>query len=543
MDNKVEAQEKIPGKPPVARSGPPKLARREVILTLAGLMLAQFLASLDQTIVGTALPKIITDLGGFSKYTWVVTSYMITSTVTIPIVAKLSDMYGRKWFLVAGIIIFLTGSAICGTSQTIDQLIAYRAIQGVGAGAIMALAFTILGDLFPPSERGKYAGVMAGVFGLSSIIGPTLGGYITDSFGWHWVFYVNIPFGILIILLIMFFFPHLKFSTQKHKIDFLGIIALSLTVVPLLIALSLAGVDYAWTSPQIVGMFEFSVLMFFVLLNIEKHVKEPLIPLWIFKNRVVSVSSLIIFITGFGMFAGIVFVPLFFQGILGKSATSSGSYLTPMMLGMISGSLLSGQYLSRMGGHYRTQGMVGCAIMAGGIFLLSRMTAQTPESAAVVNIVITGFGLGITMPVYTIAVQNAVPYSVMGIATSTTAFFRSLGGVLGMAVVGSVLNNRFASEFTANLSPQLKAVIPADQLNQLVNNPQALFNSGAIDKLQEQFAVYGSQGADMLNSLLTTLKDALSSAMSAGFFICFCVIVAAFVVNFFLKEIPLRKHH
>jgi EmrB/QacA subfamily drug resistance transporter len=543
MDNKVESQENIPGKPPVAKSGPPKLARREVILTLAGLMLAQFLASLDQTIVGTALPKIITDLGGFSKYTWVVTSYMITSTVTIPIVAKLSDMYGRKWFLVAGIIIFLVGSAICGTSQTIDQLIAYRAIQGVGAGAIMALAFTILGDLFPPSERGKYAGVMAGVFGLSSIIGPTLGGYITDSFGWHWVFYVNIPLGILIILLIMFFFPHLKFSTQKHKIDFLGILALSLTVVPLLIALSLAGVDYAWTSPQIVGMFEFSVLMFFVLLNIEKHVEEPLIPLWIFKDRVVSVASLIIFITGFGMFAGIVFVPLFFQGILGKSATSSGSYLTPMMLGMISGSLLSGQYLSRMGGHYRTQGLVGCAIMAGGIFLLSTMTAHTPESAAVVNIVITGFGLGITMPVYTIAVQNAVPYSVMGIATSTTAFFRSIGGVLGMAVVGSVLNNRFASEFTANLSPQLKAVIPADQLNQLVNNPQALFSSGAMDKMREQFAAYGSQGTDMLNSMVVTLKDALSSAMSAGFFICFCVIVVAFVVNFFLKEIPLRKHH
>lgn len=532
--NKVDA---------AAIAGPPKLARREVILTLAGLMLAQFLASLDQTIVGTALPKIITDLGGFSKYTWVVTSYMITSTVTIPIVAKLSDMYGRKWFLVGGIIIFLVGSVICGTSQSIDQLIAYRAIQGVGAGAIMALAFTILGDLFPPSERGKYAGIMAGVFGLSSIIGPTLGGYITDSIGWHWVFYVNIPFGILIILLIIFFFPHLKFSTLKHKIDFLGIIALALTVVPLLIALSLAGVDYAWTSPQIVGMFEFSVVMFFALLNIEKHVKEPLIPLWIFKNPVVSVSSLIIFLTGFGMFAGIVFVPLFFQGILGQSATSSGSYLTPMMLGMITGSLLSGQYLSRMGGHYRTQGMVGCAIMAGGIFLLSRMTAQTPESAAVVNIVITGFGLGITMPVYTIAVQNAVPYSVMGIATSTTAFFRSIGGVLGMAVVGSVLNNRFASEFTANLSPQLKAVVPADQISQLVSNPQALFNSGALDTMREQFAAYGAQGTDMLNSLLTTLRGALSSAMSAGFFICFCVIVVAFVVNFFLKEIPLRKHH
>jgi EmrB/QacA subfamily drug resistance transporter len=527
-----------------ARAGPPKLARREVILTLAGLMLAQFLASLDQTIVGTALPKIVADLSGFTKFTWVVTSYMITSTVTIPIVAKLSDMYGRKWFLVGGIIIFLVGSAICGTSQTMDQLIAYRAIQGVGAGAIMALAFTILGDLFPPSERGKYAGIMAGVFGLSSIIGPTLGGYITDSIGWHWVFYVNIPLGILIIFLIIFFFPHLKFSTRKHKIDFLGIIALALTVVPLLMALSLGGrVGYAWTSPQIVGLFEFSVLMFFVLLNIEKHVKEPLIPLWIFKDRIVSVSSLIIFLTGFGMFAGIVFVPFFFQVVLGKSATSSGSFLTPMMLGMITGSLLSGQYLSRMGGHYRTQGLVGCAIMALGIFLLSGMTGHTPESAAVVNIVIMGFGLGITMPVYTIAVQNAVPYSVMGIATSTTAFFRSIGGVLGMAVVGSVLNNRFASEFTANLSLQLKAAIPADKLSQLTIDPQSVFSSGMLGDVQKSFASLGSQGTDMFNSLLMTMKDALSSAMSAGFFICFCVIVAAFVVNFFLKEIPLRKYH
>jgi EmrB/QacA subfamily drug resistance transporter len=556
MDKKTDRKQKsaqppanaTSEQPAVAKSGPPKLLRREVILTLAGLMLAQFLASLDQTIVGTALPKIITDLGGFSKYTWVVTAYMITSTVTIPIVAKMSDMYGRKWFLVGGIIIFLIGSAICGTSQTMDQLIAYRAIQGIGGGAIMALAFTILGDLFPPSERGKYAGIMAGVFGLSAIVGPMLGGYITDHFSWHnfyWrgVFYVNIPIGIIIILLIIFFFPHLKFSTRKHKIDFLGIIALALTVVPLLMALSLGGVNYAWTSPQIIGLFEFSAVMLFALLNIEKHVKEPIIPLWIFKDRVVSVASLAIFLTGFGMFAGIVFVPLFFQGILGKSATSSGSYLTPLMLGMITGSLLSGQYLSRMGGHYRTQGLVGCAIMAGGLFLLSMMTAHTPESAAVVNLIITGFGLGVTMPVYTIAVQNAVPYSVMGIATSTTAFFRSIGGVLGMAVVGSVLNNRFAADFTANLSPQLKAVIPSDQLNQLVSNPQVLFSSGALDKLQAQFAGFGSQGADMLNSLLTTLKNALCSGLSEGFLICFCVIIAAFVVNFFLKEIPLRTHH
>jgi EmrB/QacA subfamily drug resistance transporter len=525
------------------RAGPPKLLKREIVLTLAGLMLAQFLASLDQTVVGTALPKIITDLGGFSKYTWVVTSYMITSTVMVPIVAKLSDMYGRKWFLVGGIIIFLVGSAICGTSQSIDQLIAYRAIQGVGAGAIMALAFTILGDLFPPSERGKYAGIMAGVFGLSSIIGPTLGGYITDHFGWHWVFYVNIPLGILIIFLNIFFFPHLRFSTHKHKIDILGIIALILTVVPLMIALSLAGVDYAWTSPQIIGLFEFSAVMLFVLLNIEKHVKEPIIPLWIFKNRVVSVASLVIFLTGFGMFTGIIYIPLFFQGVLGQTATSSGTFLTPMMLGMITGSFLSGQYLSRVGGHYRIQGLVGCAIMAMGAFLLSGMNTSTPESGAIIFIVVSGFGLGITMPVYTIAVQNAVPYSVMGIATSTTAFFRSIGGVLGMSVVGSVLNNRFASEFTTNLSPQLHAVVPPDQLNQLVNNPQALFSSGALDQLQAQFANFGAQGEALLKQLLATLKNALSSSLSEVFLISFSVVAVAFLVNFFLKEIPLRKHH
>lgn len=506
-------------------------------------MLAQFLASLDQTVVGTALPRIITDLGGFSKYTWVVTSYMITSTVTVPIVAKLSDMYGRKWFLVVGIIIFLAGSAICGTSQTMDQLIAYRAVQGLGAGAIMALAFTILGDLFSPAERGKYAGIMAGVFGLSSIIGPTLGGYITDNWGWHWVFYVNIPLGIIIIFLNIFFFPHIKFSTRKHKIDIFGITALILTVVPLMLALSMAGVNYEWTDPQIVGLFVFSVVMFFVFLNIERHVREPIIPLWIFRDRIVAVSTIVIFLTGFGMFTGIIYIPLFFQGVLGQTATSSGTFLTPMMLGMITGSFLSGQYLSRMGGHYRAQGLVGCAIMAGGTFLLSGMTPGTAESGAIIFIVISGFGLGITMPVYTIAVQNAVPYSVMGIATSTTAFFRSIGGLLGMSVVGSVMNNRFASEFTAGLSPQLQAVIPAGQSNQLVNNPQALFSSGAMEQLQAQFANFGAQGEALLKELLSTLKDALSSSLSDVFLISFSVVTVAFLVNFFLKEIPLRTHH
>ncbi|MFC2056327.1 MDR family MFS transporter [Chloroflexota bacterium] len=517
------------------------LPRRQVVITLAGVMLALFLGSLDQTIVGTAMPRIIADLGGFTHYTWVTTAYIITSAIAIPITGKLTDMYGRKWFYISGIVIFIAGSLLSGLSQTMTQIIIFRGFQGIGAGIMMANAFIAIGDLFPAAERGKYQGYLSGVYGISSIIGPTLGGYITDSFSWHWVFFINIPLGVLIIVLFVFFFPHIRPDYLKHRVDFAGVVALILAVVPAMLALSWGGTDYPWVSVPIIGMFVFSVVMGIVFLAIEKRADEPLIPLWLFKNRIVSLSLLIIFMTGVGMFGTIIFIPLFFQGVLALSATASGGFITPMMLGMVIGALISGQLLSRAGGHYRLQGIVGLATMALGMVLLSRMTVETSYGTAIMNIVLMGFGLGITFPLYTIAVQNAVPYEVLGVATSSTAFFRSIGGIVGLAVFGSVMNNRFASEFIYGLPPAVKAIIPPERLTTLVHNPQALVSVDAQAQLRTMFDSLGIQGATFFDQVLSTLRQALSSGLSEVFLIGFGVVTIAFIVNFFLKEIPLNK--
>jgi EmrB/QacA subfamily drug resistance transporter len=519
------------------------LPRRQLLITFAGVMLAMFLGSLDQTVVGTALPKIITDLGGFAHYTWVATAYMITSTVAMPITGKLTDMYGRKWFYIAGLSIFMLGSLLCGLSQTMTQIILFRGLQGLGAGIMMANAFIVIGDLFPPAERGKYQGLMAATFGLSSIIGPTLGGFITDNISWHWVFWVNIPLGVLILGLFIFFFPHIRPSEVKHKIDYPGMITLVLAVVTTMLALTWGGVERPWLSAEIIGMFAFSAVMIFLFVMIERRSAEPIIPMWIFKNRIISLSTFIIFITGFGMFGGIVFIPLFFQGVLGQSATASGSFLTPMMLGVVAGSVISGQLLSRAGGHYKLLGAVGLAFMAVGMLLLSRMSVETSNVRAIANIVVLGFGLGITMPLYIIAVQNAIPYAVLGIATSSVAFFRSIGGAFGLAIFGSVMNNRFASEFLGGLSEQAKEVIPSEVLDPLTHNPQALLSTGAEAQLRSIFENLGTQGAALFQQVFETLKLALNSAITQVFFIGLIIIAIAWVANLFLKEIPLRKQH
>jgi EmrB/QacA subfamily drug resistance transporter len=519
------------------------LPRRQLLITFAGVMLAMFLGSLDQTVVGTALPQIITDLGGFAHYTWVATAYMITSTVAMPITGKLTDMYGRKWFYIAGLSIFMLGSLLCGLSQTMTQIIAFRGFQGLGAGIMMANAFIVIGDLFPPAERGKYQGLLAGTFGLSSIIGPTLGGFITDNISWHWVFWVNIPLGVLILGLFVFFFPQLRPTEVKHKIDYAGMVTLVLAVVTTMLALTWGGVERPWLSAEIIGMFAFAAVMIFLFVLIERRSAEPIIPMWLFKNRIISISVFIIFITGFGMFGGIVFIPLFFQGVLGQSATASGSFLTPMMLGMVAGSVISGQLLSRAGGHYKLLGMVGLAIMAVGMFLLSQMSVETSNARAIANIVITGFGLGILMPLYIIAVQNAIPYAVLGIATSSAAFFRSIGGAFGLAIFGSVMNNRFASEFLGGLSAQAKEVIPTQVLDSLTHNPQVLLSIGAEEQLRSSFENLGTQGAALFQQVFETLKLALNSAITEVFFIGLIIIAIAWVANLFLKEIPQRKQH
>ena len=516
------------------------MPRRQVVFTMGGLMLALFLAALDQTVVSTAMPRIIADLGGFDRFTWVTTSYLVASTTAVPIVGRLSDLYGRKAFFIGGIIVFLVGSVLAGASQTMNQLIFFRAIQGIGGGSMMALSFASVGDLFPPAERGKYQGIVAGVFGLSSVIGPTLGGFITDNLSWNWVFYINVPLGLAVIVLFIRFFPHIRPDRLARRLDYAGMALLVLIVVPLLVGLSLGGVEFEWLSLQVVGILLFAILMIVAFIAVEQRADEPIMPLSIYSNRVVSISLLAVFITGFGMFGAIIFVPLFFQGVLGASATSSGSFLTPMMLSMVVAATLAGQTLSRFGGHYRIQGLIGIAIMCGGMVLMSRMTAETSFAQAVGSIVVMGLGLGITFPSFTISVQNAVPHNLLGVVTSATQFYRSVGGALGLAVLGSYMASRFAAGLSDSLPAEVRRALPEEQLNEMSNNPQVLVNPEALAGLKTSLADGGEQGAEVLSILLMTLRESLAGAISDVFVLGAVTLAVGFVATIFLKEVPLR---
>jgi EmrB/QacA subfamily drug resistance transporter len=519
------------------------LPRRQLVITMIGVMMAMFLGSLDQTVVGTAMPQIIADLGGFTHYTWITTAYLISSTAVIPITGKLTDIYGRKWFYTAGIIIFTVGSLLCGLGQTMTQVIAFRAFQGIGAGIMIANAFTVIGDLFPPAERGKYQGLITGVFGLSAIVGPILGGFLTDRLSWHWVFFVNIPISVPIILLFIFFFPDFRPSRSKHHIDYPGSALLVLTVVTTMLALTWGGIEYPWFSWQIISLFVFSVIMGFIFFLVEKRSPEPIIPLNLFNSRIISVSMIVIFLTGFGMFGAIIFVPLYFQGVQGLSATASGSFLTPMMLGVVAGSFISGQALSRLGGHYRVQGAIGLVIMALGMGLLSRMAVETSYAQAVMYIIILGFGLGIILPLYTIVVQNAVPYEFLGIATSSTAFFRSIGAAFGLSILGSIMTNNFVSDFLSRIPPVIQNFVSPDMLTSLAKNPQALVSIEAQEQLKSIFSQLGTQGLVLYNQVFEALKEALNYSIANVFFISLILALVALVVHMFIKEIPLRKQH
>ena len=510
-----------------------QLPRRQIVLTMMGVLLAMFLASLDQTVVATAMPRIIADLGGFDRFTWVTTAYLVASTTAVPIVGRLTDIHGRKIFYVAGIIIFLIGSVLAGMSQTMNQLIAFRAVQGLGGGIIMVNSFTAIADLFPPETRGKYQGFIGVVFGLSSVIGPTLGGFITDNISWNWVFLVNIPIGVPVLLLIAFLFPAIRPEVENRRHDYAGMVTLVLAVVPILLALSWGGVQYGWTSPQVIGLLVFGVIMVAAFITIEYRSDSPIMPLEIYRNRMVSVSLVVTFLTGFGMFGGIIFIPLFFQGVLGASATSSGSFLTPMMLGIVVGATTSGQLLARTGLRYRAFGIGGIALMAVGLYLVSTMDETTSFARAVGYIVVMGVGLGSTFPTFMLSVQNSIPFRLMGTATSALQFYRSIGGMLGLALLGAVMANRFAAKLEESLPDSVSSVLPPDRIEAMKQNPQALVDPSALTDLQSRFAAAESPQA--AEQFLTALKAALSGAISDVFTVSVVLVAAALVVTVFLK--------
>ena len=532
----------------------------QVLVTVSGLLLGMLLAALDQTIVGTALPTMFRELGGnLSNYPWAFTAYLLTSTVTIPIYGKLADLWGRKWFFMGGIVAFLIGSALAGAAQNPTQLILFRGLQGIGAGSIMPIALAIIGDLFSPAERGKWQGLFSGVWGLASIVGPSLGGFITDTFSWRWIFYINLPLGALALVVLFFTLPVFRNPRASRRIDFLGTAFLLLGVIPLLLGFSLAGDgpgQYAWASWQILCCFAVAGAGTLAFLFWEVYgAQEPVLDLHLFKNSIFTLSSLATSLMYAAMFGTVLYIPLFLQYIVGVTATNSGSLLTPLLLGWVIASIIAGFLLSRLG-RYKLLALVGVGLAVVGMFLLSRMAVSTSQGSVVVNMVILGLGMGTVIVLFTIVAQNAFPNDKIGGVTAAITFFREIASTIGTAVFGALLSNQFTRTFPGQLKTAFPSTTPQrtlDDLHQHYANYNLLgLSADQVQKIHDDLAKHLTQqqvppaaahqaATDLLHHLFAALKGALVSGIQEAFFVAFLLLCGALVTVFFLKEIPLRK--
>lgn len=487
----------------------------EIMVVITALMLAMLLAALDQTIVSTALPKIASDLHGLSKYSWVATAYLVTSAVSTPLYGKISDMFGRKKIFQSAIIIFLVGSMLCGLSQNMNELIFFRALQGIGAGGLMTLALTIVGDVVPPRQRGKYQGYFGAVFAISSIIGPLLGGVLTDDLSWRWVFYVNLPLGIVALAAISSRL-HLPVRRAEHKIDYSGAILLAISVVTLLLGTVWGGATYPWGSSKIIGLFTAAIVSGLLFVWREHYAKEPIISLRLFKNQIFSVATLLSLVIGMVMFGAIIFLPEYQQIIRGDSATKSGLMLLPLIGGLMIASLGAGRLISKFG-RYRIFPIVGTLLVTISFWLFSHITATTNRGLLGVWMVILGIGIGCVMPVLTLAVQNAVERKDLGTATSSVTFFRSIGSALGAAIFGAILTNR--------LTAHLDKALPGG-------------NGAAIAKgLQSSAANLRKLPPQTVHTIFT----AFASSFHDVFLIAVPFAIASFLIALMLQESPLKE--
>tara|TARA_B100001123_G_scaffold439044_1_gene575069 strand:+ start:3809 stop:5410 length:1602 start_codon:yes stop_codon:yes gene_type:complete len=513
-----------------------ELSQGVVLASMAGVIPALFLSALDNTIMSTAMPQIIAEFQGFDHYAAVTTVYMLAATVVLPIAGKLSDMYGRKPFLLTGVAIFVIGSALCGSASTMVTLVICRGLQGIGAGLSQGMAFITIADLFPPARRGRVSGIMGAVFGLASVIGPAVGGLLTDGPGWRWCFYVNIPIGIIAFLILFRAFPNLVVSKQsENRIDWLGALTLVLGITPLLLALSWGGREYAWNSTTVLMLLLCGGLMMILFVLVQTRASNGIMPLSLFRDRIVWTASAASVLMSLVMFGATLFVPLYIQGVIGRSAIQSGAVLTPMMLAMITASMTSGQLMTRTG-RYKIIAIIGVSITAVGMFLLSRMDISTEHFTVIRNMVIVGFGLGMNLPVFTLAVQNAVDIRQVGLATSSVHFLRSIGGALGSAIFGAVLANRFGTMFYEVLPRDLSASMPAGVLTTF-ENPQVLMDSTLLLKMEPLFSEHIGGMASALGAVQTALTRSLQDVFLAGSL--FAVLGILFAV--LLVEIPLRK--
>jgi EmrB/QacA subfamily drug resistance transporter len=487
--------------------------------------------ALDGTIVGTAMPRIVGELGGLSLMTWLTTAYMLTSTTVVPIAGKLADLLGRKAVYVSGLLIFIGGSALCGMSQTMSQLIWFRAIQGIGGGIMMPMAMIIIGDIFTGKQRAKWQGVFGAIFGLASIIGPQVGGWIVDSLSWEWVFYINLPVGVLAVVLISMGLKGQR-SREKVKFDIPGIVTMIVGIVSLLLALTFGGKDYAWSSWQIFGLFAVSSLALTAFGFIEARAEEPILPVRLFKNRTFTVMNGIGFLMSIGMFGAIMFVPLFMQGIVGISASASGTIMTPMMITMIVTSIIGGQLVQKLG--VKPMVVVGMVIMGGGFLLLTTMGIDTSKLTATSYMMTIGLGMGMVMPVLTLALQESFSKEELGVVTSSSQFFRQIGGTFGMTILGAIMNSRSDKLLTDKLLPVLQQ-LPAEatgQMSEMIHsNPQGLYSMLLSPETLAQFP------RALLNELVPILKDSLVDSLHSVFLYGLVFVVLGAALTFLLGRI------
>lgn len=510
-----------------------QLTQKRKTTVMIALMATMFFAAINQTIISAALPKIIAQLGGIDYYSWVITGYMLTSTISTIIFGKLSDIYGRKIFLLIGISVFLAGSFLTGLSPNIFYMIAFRGIQGIGGGILMSISLTAVGDLYPPQERSKWTGVMMSIFGISSILGPVLGGVMVDYVAWKWLFWLFLPLGMVAFVMIWRLFPKTE-GNSSESIDYLGSLFLALSITTLLLGFSWAGTKYSWTSPQIIGLFGATLVEIILLILVERKAQNPVMPISMFKNKGVTISFAASFVMSGGMMGAMSYIPFYIQGVKGLSATTSGLLNIPMSLMMIIFSTLVGRWMSRSD-NYRLFAALGLGIMSGSMIIMANMNNI---AWAAISLIIFGVGLGFGMTVFTTTAQNSAPDSQLGVVTASCTLFRNLGGTIFIAIFGAIMNSSMAKNMETVMTSgtgvdltQLDAAT-AEKFTAMAN-PQMLLDSNKLAGIQSTIP---ENFQDLFSNMMEMVRGVMGNALTSVFYIGALLLFVGVVLSLFLKN-------